>query len=227
MKVGYLVGSYVPHHQGIVAKLVPSMLACGIEPDQILFTVNGSGGAHRFVEHGIHYAFQTGGDFKSHFLPAVDLTAAMRVTHWFYINGTSLCGTKFRHLVESGFDPEADCTVAGGVLPMVGGPGSGGRAINDLGMYRADYLAKKAAWLEGVETATWEQLIYHWEGGLYAVAEKKASYPVTGWYMSEGPTDIYGRGTLRITEYYTGVDWYRYKRNYGQMGLSSNYERTL
>lgn len=224
--IGYIITSYVPHHQGIVAMLLPSMLACGIKPEQIVFAVNGSAEPHSFVEHGIHYVFQTGNFYSRHFKPAIELTKGMGVTHWFAVNGTSKCGPRFRELVEGGFDPEADATVAGGLLPMVGGPGSGGRAINDLAMYRSDYLASKAQWLTDMEKATWRDLIFFCEGALYAMAPKQAQYPKIGW-IGTGISDVYGRGTPRLTEYYDGIDWYRYKRNWGQMGLSQDYERSL
>lgn len=212
--IHYLVGSHVAHNHAILPPLLKSMEQCGIDRDHILVVVNGCGREIRFTQNGVSFWFQAG-DGRSHFLPTRQFDGP---THWFFINGTSLCGPRFRELVESGYDPKADATRAGRLLPQ-GKYGRNGRAINDLAMYRADYLksdiAESMMLMAGASSGTQHE-IENVEGSLFSVAPTQASYPDCSHTVS-GPTDHYLTGTPRITEYYPGIDWFRFKKNWGQL----------
>lgn len=213
MRIGYLVGSHVLQNHAIIPPLLQSMGLCGIEPDRIVVVVNGSSLEHEMTCRGVRFIFQQPES-------AAHCEAVRRFdefSHWFFVNGTSVCGLKFRELVESGFDPEADCTHAGNLLAL-GKRGTHGRVINDLAMYRHDYLLSQADLIEEMtSTAGTQHSIDEMEGALYAVAPRKAAYPVTGHQVIGEARDVYHSGTQRITEYYPGIDWYRYKKNWGQM----------
>lgn len=89
--------------------------------------------------------------------------------------------------------------------------------INDLAMYSNAFLRESESILSESEGAsgTLEELL-EIEGVLWAVAPCQASYPVTDHHVFP-VRDIYFTGTQRITEYYPGIDWCRYKKNWGQM----------
>ena len=51
-----------------------------------------------------------------------------------------------------------------------------------------------------------------------------ASYPMRGndtRSVIAGPTDVYGTGTQRITEYYANLDLYKFKANWGQLDYNA------
>ena len=210
--IGYLISSHVAQNHVIIPPLLRDLGAQGIAPEQILVVVNGATTPHHLTVAGVRFVFQQL-DFASHFAPVLDYK---RFSHWFFINGTSRCGPRFRELVEAGYDPEADVTRAGGLL-ILGKRGRTGRVINDLCMYRHDYLCRRRDIIrEATETNQTQYAIEEVEGVLFALAERQASYPITS-HTVDGPNDVYGTGTPRITEYYPGIDWYRYKKNWGQL----------
>lgn len=215
--IGYLVGSHVVYQHECIPTLLDSMAVNGIDRNRIVITVNGSNEEHQFIQRGILFVFRKP-ELGSHFIPVVDqdLGPKMGVTHWFYLNCTSRCGPRFKELVEKGFDPEADATLAGPYIP-VNNRGTGGRAINDLCMYRHDYLMSQKAEIMSQNDMTVLQSICEYEGLLYALAPKQAQYPNIDYKTEWPPKDIYGTGTGRITEYFAAIDWYRYKKNWGHL----------
>lgn len=210
MKIGYLISSQVFQNHAIIPPLLESLWQAGVQPEQVLVSVVGSEQPYRYTQRGVRFFFAPG-NFTSHFLATLEEPE----THWFFINGTSRAGPKFKELVEGGFNPDVDVTLAGGTL-VPGKISPFGRAINDLAMYRADFLRSKTDYLKTVQFATLDELIQDHEGALFAMSQRQAVYPRIGWETSP-PQDIYGTGTPRITEYYPGIDWYRYKKNWGQI----------
>lgn len=214
MKVGYLISSHVLQHHIATPPLLDSLLIAGVEPEQIVVHVNGSAQPHEQTCRGVRYVFQQP-EFNSSF-EAV-LLWDWGFTHWFAINGTSRAGMEFRKRVEKGFDAAADVTLAGSLL-ILGHRGSEGRAMNDLGMYRDDYLRGQADLIHEMSATNGSQYaIEEMEGVLYAVAQRRAKYPVRDVKVDMDARDIYQTGTPRITEYYPGIDWYRFKKNWGQL----------
>lgn len=222
--IGFIVGSHVVYQHECLPTLLDSMKVNGIDPSRIVITVNGSSQEHQFTQRGILFVFQKP-ELASHFIPVVDQDLGYKkdITHWFYLNCTGFCGPRFKELVEKGFDPEADVTLAGPWIP-VNGRGKGGRAINDLCMYSHSYLISQKAEIMSQSDMTVLQSICEYEGLLYALAPKQASYPNNGYYTDYPPSDIYGTGTPRITEHFPAIDWHRYKKNWGQLECGANYK---
>lgn len=215
MKVGYWISSHVLQHHVASPILVQSLLACGIDPNVIVFCVNGAVTSNAMTCHRVRHLFRSPDDWQHlYYLASEGWGKKLGVTHWFFLNGTSRCGPEFKRLVETGFDPECDAVSAAGLIPLHG-KGHGGRAMNDLAMYRNDYLTGIISDLLKMRCAG-TQAIFDDEGLAYALAPKQGFYPIVERKVS-GPSDIYGTGTPRITEYFTGIDWYRYKKNWGQM----------
>lgn len=221
MKVGYIITSHVAYQHAAIPRLLASMHDCGIAGHTIVVVVNGSSVRRSFRTNGVLFLFEQP-EAQAHLIPFVrdDIPAVTGLSHWFYFNGTSVCGPRFRQLVEAGYDPAADATLAGELLHL-GKRGTEGRAINDLAMYRADYLMSQAAVIMEMQNIVTFESVCEWEGLVYALAPRKAHYPNFGRQIIAQPYDVYGTGIERITEYYPAVDWYRYKRNWGQMGQTT------
>lgn len=222
-ELGYLIGSHVVYQHRALPRLLESMLAVGIDPAAIVVNVNGSTRRHAVRMDGVWFQFVTG-DEESHLRILVDSRCdyiqKTGIRHWLFLNCTSRCGPRFKELAEAGFDPDADATLAGAALPLGETGGNWGRAINDLAVYSADYLYS-------IPEATWNLWdtsepgfrITDLEGYCFAHAPRQAAYPVLGYTLDRRRReDVYGTGVLRATEYYPGLDWYRYKKNFGQLG---------
>lgn len=216
-QVGFLIGSHVVYQHECLPTLLDSMRVNGIDLSRVVVCVNGSGIEHEFVQRGTTFIFRKPEE-SSHFAPVVDLDLGARlgITHWFYLNCTGRCGPRFKELVEAGYNPEADCTVAGPIV-AVSSRGNGGRAINDLCMYRHDYLMSQKDTILGMTEMSTPHAHAEIEGVLYALAPKQAEYPNVSYHTDTPPMDIYGTGTPRITEHFPAVDWHRYKKNWGQL----------
>lgn len=221
MHIAYLVGAHVASSHIILPRLIESMMECGISPSQILVTIAGAGKARNQIAGGVTYLLRQP-DFLCSFQPIVEEKwgERMGITHWFFLNGTSRCGSDFRRLVSDGANEEADVTIAGDILPLAS-MGSGGRAICDLALYRDEYLLsrKEIIFQTTLHNGT-EKGVVEYEGVLFALAPKKAKYPKVG-HVVLGEGDFYGTGIMRRHEYYPGIDWHRYKRNHGQLKFGS------
>lgn len=222
--IGYIITSHVAYQHAAVPMLLQGMFEQGIGGERVVVVVNGSAVQRQFRTRGVLYLFEQP-EAQAHLIPFVRDNIPGQfpgLTHWFFFNCTSQCGPRFRELVEGGYDPEADATLAGSLLHL-GKRGTEGRAINDLATYRADYLMQPetVAVINEMRHFTTFESVCEWEGLVYALAPKKAHYPNVGRQILGEPQDVYGTGTPRVTEYYPAVDWYRYKRNWGQMGQAT------
>lgn len=220
--LGYLIGSHVAYQHKALPRLLTSMFAVGIPGKSIVVNVNGSASEHEVKCDGVSLFFTTG-ERSQHAKIIVDFKLAERtgIEHWLQLNCTSECGPRFRELAEAGFDPDADATLAGDALNLGPSGGKWGRAINDLSVYRASYLATMRQQMEMWETADPEQHIVDLEGYLFAHAPIQAKYPRIGYMLDRSKiSDVYSTGVMRATEYYPGLDWYRFKKNFGQLGHS-------
>jgi len=199
------------------------MRDCGIPRERIVVVVNGALSKRKLIQDNTLYCFEPH-DAACHFRPIVSdgIAEATGITHWFLVNGTSTCGSAFKDLVESGFDPDADATVAGTLLPLNDCGGRGGRAINDLAMYRHDYLVSQSEWILGKTEWRTQHDILNTEGWLYANAPKQAEYPNVS-MQEQGTINRYGTDIERVVEYYPAIDWYRYKKNHGHL-LGGSYD---
>ena len=212
MRVGYIVATHVAYQKSR-AVLLASMAACGIEKERIAIASNGEDEHACRTEDGIVFCRQPG-RFPCQFAPVVryKLGAVMGITHWFYLNCVSRCGPWFRQLVEAGFRPEVDATLASGYWL---GSAERDRANIDLAMYRDDFLMRIADFILSIKDMTYPDDM---EGAVFQQAATKAEYPQIGDETLGPPSgrDIYGEGVLRQTRYFPGVDLYRYVKNWGQ-----------
>lgn len=222
MKIGYIIGSHVVYNHIALPILMDSMFSYGIDRSAVVVNTNGSTREHDHVHGKTRYIFSKE-DAASHLTPIVskDLGTEMGITHWFYLDCTARCGPRFKELVESGFDPEADCTLAAVLIPLAS-RGSEGRAMNNMCMYSHAYLMAQKDEIMSQRDITSCPNAVHLEGELFAIAPKKARYPNLGYTVKEA-SDIYDSGTPRITEYHHAVDLFRFKKNWGQF-VGGEYE---
>lgn len=218
-RLGYIIGSHVVYGKA-VSRLLRSMSYSPIDLSSIIVQVNGSGVEHTQCIDGVrHYYMQ--GEVTSHFLSMVkfEIGKELDIHYWMYLNCTSECGLKFKELAEAGFNPDADATLAGGVLPLAAcSECKHGRAINDLAVYRYEYLLSEMKSIEELGNANTHDIYHHWEGYLYGRAPVQAQYPKLDYHIDRGNLrDVYNTGILRATEYFAAVDLHRYKRNFGQL----------
>lgn len=217
-KVGYLIGSHVGYERAMFMLLESMTRLNGIDRRNIVVSVNGASETYSLtgVDPGPHVYYRTGST-QSHFATLVNSKEgqSLNIDYWFFLNCTSKCGPNFKMLVESGFDPDADATIAGALLSLGRRGGVHGRAINDMAMYRYSYLIKDIAKINLLDTSNLDD-----EGILYAHAPKQAQYPRLGMEIW-GQRDVYNTGTIRSEEYYPGIDLHRYKKNWGQLPMGS------
>lgn len=226
-RLGYLINSHVMYQHAAIPTLLESMALCGIRNEDIMVNVNGSGRSRCIMTQGVMFCFVQG-EMASAFTALVneEIGEKLGIQHWMLLNCTSKCGPRFKELAEAGFNPDADATLAGALLPIGPSGGKHGRAINDLAVYRYDYLLTIKEKINSVVDATMLDVILDLEGWYFAHAPNQAFYPQLGYQLDTTPRDVYGSGSQRAVEYYPGLDLYRFKRNYGQLPFAT-YTHTL
>ena len=95
-------------------------------------------------------------------------------------------------------------------------------AQTELGAYSLEFLRAQRDWIMqwvDVDVVT----NAHHAGELFSRASQRALYG-EGRYDIQPAQDVYGTGTMRITEYYPALDLWKYKSNWGQHGWEKFYE---
>jgi hypothetical protein len=159
------------------------------------------------------------------FVEAVDerrREALQDFDHVFCLLDTSEVGPQFAALTDD-FDREYDAV---GVCPIQGEQ----RAMCDLAAYSLDHLRANKHHIDQFRNAE-PSVNWDWEGRIFERAERKwfygrerwgtlprvpADYEHYGKQVIAEPQDVYGTGSMRITEYYKYADMYRFKSNWGQ-----------
>lgn len=213
-KIAYMVSSHFSYAPFTLPIILPSLLNCGISAEDIFvvmcgckreFDVKTTQGHFWYVDHE-----------SRNFCTFVEAIRDIRVpllkeyTHMWALLDTCKAGENFYKLT-SDIDVNADAV--------------GAKAFHnngcqtDLAAYKIEYLHSKWSVIAAYKNC--EPLAnLVWEGRMFAEATHKewyGGYP-GGLQVLEAPKDIYGTGTMRITEYYNTVDLYKYKSNWGQNG---------
>lgn len=222
-KLGYLIGSHVAYIHKSLPRLLTSMFSLGIPGESIVVNVNGSKNDHAIRSDGVHLFLTTGErSYPAKVIVDYRMHEKLNIHYWLQLNCTSECGPQFRELSEAGFSLNADATLAGAALNLGSSGGKWGRAINDLAVYKADYLVGKRQEMEMWDTEDTDLHISDLEGYMFAHAPTQAAYPNHGYTLDRNKlVDVYNTGVKRATEYYTAIDWFRYKKNFGQLGHDS------
>ncbi len=213
-KIAYLVSSHFSYAPFTVPILCPSLLNSGVPVEDIFMVVCGcrrefdvktSQGNFWYVEHE-----------SRNFCVFVEAIAERRAealkdyTHIFLLLDTCRAGPQF-YFLSNQFDSSKDAIGANAFI--------NNGCQSDIGAYRLEYLHSKSSVIAAYKNC--EPLAnYVWEGRMFAEATEKYFYggQTGGMSVIADQKDIYGTGTQRITEYYSEVDLYKYKSNWGQNG---------
>lgn len=224
--IAYLISSHFSYGHAALPRLLDSMIKSGVKPWQIFIVMCGcrrefdqqtTRGTFWYVNHESR-------NFCT-FLEAIDerrQEALRDFDHMFLVMDTSEAGPRFAELTNR-FDRDYDTV---GVNPL----GSVERTQCDLGAYSFDHLREMRQDIETFRDAHWS-VNWDWEGRVFGEAKRKTFYGRELWgqlpskrtdyehigkAVTEGPWDVYGTGSLRITEYYRFIDMFRFKSNWGQ-----------
>lgn len=202
-KIGYLIASNHYYVDVAVPKLLESMKY--ISPEDITVSISR---VFPKSENRVYYETVIGGiEYLSNNLYCFEYSAIIdlleRRPHkydWvFLLHDTCEVGPNFEKLTKL-FPRECDiCWVS--------------RGVNNFAMYRVNYLHQCYDYFKSLEDIDKENAITN-EGYIYRnYLHKKAEYhspdPIVKYQK-----DIYKTGTDRITEYFRGVDLYKYKSNW-------------
>lgn len=123
-----------------------------------------------------------------------------------------MVGDNFYELSRN-FDPKYDAVGVNNI-----GFGFEDRAMSEFGAYKLDYLKSKTDLISSFKNAN-PIVNLNEEGMMFKLAPDKCFYNDNPSSRGvSGPTDVYGTGTLRITETYHSIDLIHYKANWGQNG---------
>lgn len=208
--LAYLVSSHFSYSMLTLPKLLPSMRRAGIPRENIFvivcgcrrdFDMAGPDCTFWFVRHESRN-FCT---FVEAVNPARDLS---RFDHVFCLLDTCEAGPRFGKL-SADFDRSLDAVAAHPLMEER-------LAMSDIGAYSLAHLRSQAGLIDTFCDAE-IQVNYDFEGKMFGLAERRAFYGGDGGRkIYADPADIYGTGTLRITEHYTAVDLFKFKSNWGQ-----------
>lgn len=224
--IAYLISSHFSYAPMALPRLLDSMIASGVKPEQIFVVMCGCRREfdQRTTKGTFWYVNHESRNFCT-FVEAVDerrREALQNFDHVFCLLDTSEVGPQFAELTNK-FDREWDAV---GVNPH----GSQERAQCDLAAYSLDHLRSIQHHIETFRNAH-PSVNWEWEGRVFGEAERRTFYGREHWgplpknkggfehigkEVVAGPQDIYGTGSMRITEYYKYADMYRFKSNWGQ-----------
>jgi hypothetical protein len=224
--IAYLISSHFSYAPMALPRLLDSMIASGVKPEQIFVVMCGCRREfdQRTTRGTFWYVNHESRNFCA-FVEAVDerrREALQDFDHVFCLLDTSEVGPKFAAVTDD-FDREWDAV---GVNPH----GGEDRAQCDLAAYSLDHLRSIRHHIETFRNAH-SSVNWEWEGKVFGLAQRKwfygrekwgpiartrTSYEHIGKQVVAGPLDVYGTGSMRITEYYKYADMFRFKSNWGQ-----------
>jgi hypothetical protein len=224
--IAYLISSHFSYAPMALPRLLDSMLASGVKPEQIFVVMCGCQREfdQKTTKGTFWYVSHESRNFCT-FVEAVDerrRETLAEFDHVFCLLDTSEVGPKFAALTDD-FDREYDAV---GVCPIQGEQ----RAMCDLAAYSLDHLRANKHHIDQFRNAE-PSVNWDWEGRVFELAERKWFYGRERWgtlpkvpedyenygkQVVAGPQDVYGTGSMRITEYYKYADMFRFKSNWGQ-----------
>lgn len=215
-KIAYLVSSHFSYCTFAVPPLLQSMKESGVPASSIFVIVCGC--VREFDVKTIMGNFWYVNHESRNFCTFVEAINPKReeslkdFSHVFCLLDTCKAGPRFAELT-SDIDIELDAV---GANPFCGFH----KTQSDLGAYKIDYLKKRGSIISMFKNAP-PIVNFDYEGKMYEYAptENRCFYGgIGGNQHYADAADVYGTGTLRLTEYYTAIDLYKYKSNWGQNG---------
>lgn len=208
----YIISSNVEYEKKTLPRLLNSMLASGIESENIHVFVGRALVAKRIRTRQATYHYVEYGAYE-HTALIGSLECDLNATNVFLLHDTCEVGMNFPWLVRSGFIYLQDAIAVN--WGMCG-----------FGMYRMPYLEKRRDDILALKNCDKHTAMVA-EGFLIRSGEPRlAHFPALNGveYQVQGLHDVYGTGQVRLKEYYPQVDMYKYKANYGQTSPGSYIE---
>lgn len=212
IEINIAVASNIKFYKKALPVLLTSLKEANINNSQI----------HIFIGGFPEYKFEKKDDYNIHFInqnsyeysPLIEIVEKeLKSQYWFLIHDTCKVGPRFKELLYNIPDslPEK---IALKEHPSM-----------SMGLYRYDYLLSLKEKLLAIKNTDFsEESMIKWKDwGVYNEDYIMFKTPPTpSWYpakktmITQGVENWFGTDTLRIVEYYPGLDVYKNKANWGQ-----------
>ncbi len=217
--IAYLISSHFSYCTLALPQLLKSMREAGVPKEDIFVVLSGC--KREFEQVGPDCTFWYVGHESRNFATYVEAVnpwrhnALERFDHMFHLTDTCLVLPDFYKLSMT-FNRNLDAV---GATPFMGPQ----LAQTEFGAYKLDYLHGRAPMINKIYRNVTHDDNVDYEGRMFGLADpaKRAFYSGTNdekCVVINGPMDIYGTGTPRITERYTAVELLHFKSNWGQHG---------
>lgn len=204
--IQYLISSHVRYAPFTLPRLLASM--SDVEPDRIFPFIGGADNEATQTLAGVRCFLVPHNSYDYTALVGL-LDLGLESDWWFWLHDTCQCGPRFRELAEAQFDPAADMTAA--YLHPMGG------AQSNLGMYRHALFTRHRESILTLRDCS-KQAACEAEGFAWKWRLGAGSVYPNARCLNPAVENVYGLGTPRLVEYYTAVDLYKFKANWGQGG---------
>lgn len=192
----YLIASNSKYSSTTCPPLIDSLTECGIKRSDIIVVRGQCERDCRYILRGIKHIDVTYGAWE--YTPLIEVVRGnIDAEEVFLLHDTCKVGSKFREIVE-GFDKGFDAV--GVYLGQC-----------NIGMFKRSYLCNSGLIVEDMKNCSKHHAIIM-ERVLWQRAPSRAEYGGAPVVVGEG--DVYGNGIARLTEYYEGLDLYKYKANW-------------
>jgi len=195
LKVLYLVSSNKDYFEKTFPVFLQSLPK--VKREKFVFIVNGSDKVYEEKVEGVKVKYVMDNSFE--YSPLIDLVNHPQeydCDFVFLLYDTCSLGKNFFKKVEK-FNPSFE-TIAVSSLE------------NNFGWLKKDFLLSKKSFILSMKNCSTEKQELN-KGKLFRIAQAKTTFQTN--YKILSKKNIYGSKVSRITEYYDGIDLYKYKSN--------------
>lgn len=192
MKVLYLVSSNKDYFEKTFEPFIQSISK--VNREKFVFIVNGSDKVYQEEVEGVKVKYVMDNSFE--YSPLIDLVNHPQeydCDFVFLLQDTCSLGKNFFRKVEN-FNPSFE-TIAVSSLE------------NNFGWLKKDFLLSKKSFILSMKNCSKEKQLVN-KGKLFKIAHAKTTFQTNHKVLSK--KDVYNDKIFRITEYYDGVDLYKY-----------------
>lgn len=192
--------------------VIPSLLKCGIERDNIHVFIGGYNEYKYEIHSEVHFHFLNHNSYE--YSPLIEICEKkIKSDYWFLIHDTCKVGSDFKNRLYNVPKSLPD------KIAMKGQP------CMSIGLYKYSYLLSVQNKLSQIKNTDYsEASMQKWKDWgvwnedyiLFRTNPKPIVYPSKEPLVNKGVGNWYNTGTMRIIEYYPGLDLYKNKANWGQ-----------
>ena len=209
-KPKFVISSHVSSETIAVPKLVKSLLACGVPPEDILVVVGGSKKESVTVRKGIKTAFVTHNSYDH---TGLIYLLESEETHpwWWAMHDTTEAGKDFYQQILS-------------VGPTHEHIAVGGEGWLNMGLFSLEFLKRIRAYVLSLKNCS--KLAAILSERVYPRLTQSGSYAPQGHFTFLEHRDVYGDGAIRRVIYYKAIDLYKYQSFYLEKKQTLDYLRS-